>query len=132
MNELDVGAMNAGAALLEGVHDFAAFGQPPAGSVTVRNVYRASWRVATCNEWDTASRLTTLYRFEIEANAFLRGMVRRIVGTLLRVGLGLLSPHDVAEVLASRDISRAAPPAPACGLHLLQVCYREQGMSDAQ
>jgi tRNA pseudouridine38-40 synthase len=109
---LDVERMNQAATLLVGVHDFATFGQPTQGESTVREVLWAGWK-------DTGQILT----FEIEANAFLRRMVRTIVGTLLAVGKGQRSVESIGAVLAARDRSLAAPPAPACGLCLVEVKY---------
>ena len=109
---LDLGALQSAADLLVGQHDFASFGQPTQGEVTIRNVHRAFWQQAE-----------HLLLFEIEANAFLRRMVRTIVGTLLEVGTGRQSVTSVAEILAATDRSAAAPPAPACGLCLVEVKY---------
>jgi len=122
---LDVSAMQEAACALVGRQDFAAFGQPPVGTNSVRTVFAAQWREAASERcsatWAPARRLC----FEIEADAFLRGMVRRIVGTLLAVGMGSMAPQGFRDVLASRDTGRAAPPAPACGLCLCQVSYAE-------
>jgi hypothetical protein len=60
---------------------------------------------------------------EVEANAFVRHMMRRIAGTLIRVGLGRLAPGEVAAIIASREKARAGPTAPARGLCLKQVSY---------
>jgi tRNA pseudouridine38-40 synthase len=109
---LDVARMNRAATLLVGSHDFASFGQPTQGDSTVRDVMRAGWQ-----------QMGSTLHFEIEANAFLRRMVRTVVGTLLAVGAGRQSVESVAEVLAARDRSLAAPPAPACGLCLIEVKY---------
>lgn len=109
---LDVERMNQAAAVLAGSHDFASFGQPTQGESTVREVLRAGWRA---NE--------ALLIFEIEANAFLRRMVRTVVGTLLEVGAGRRSVEDISQVLAAQDRARAASPAPACGLCLVEVKY---------
>lgn len=117
---LDVAAMAAAARTLCGSHDFAAFGQPTVGDNTRREIRRAAWRLD-----EPAAAVAPMLRFEIEANAFLRGMVRRIVGTLLQVGSGAMAPETVAAILASGDISRAAPPAPAAGLCLWRVDYEE-------
>ncbi|MHB1294489.1 MAG: tRNA pseudouridine(38-40) synthase TruA [Anaerolineae bacterium] len=117
--EPDWAAMGEAASLLVGEHDYAAFGQAPWGVNTVRTVHRAEWRVATSDMAVGAH----LFQFEIEANAFLRGMVRRIVGTLLEVGCGRRSVQDVASVLAAREISRAGVQAPASGLCLWRVDY---------
>jgi tRNA pseudouridine38-40 synthase len=109
---LDLERMNQAAALLVGSHDFASFGQPTQGESTVRDVIRAGWQPTG---W--------MLHFEVEANAFLRRMVRTIVGTMLEVGKGQRSVESIAEVLAARDRSLAAPPAPACGLCLVEVKY---------
>jgi len=109
---LDLDAMQAATELSVGEHDFAAFGRPAHGEVTVRRVVEAGWLAEP--PWLT---------FEIEANAFLFRMVRSIVGTLLQVGQGRLSPDAFGAVLASRDRSRAGQTAPAHGLCLIRVRY---------
>lgn len=109
---LDVEQMNRAAALLVGSHDFASFGQPTQGDSTVREVMRAGWQP-----------MGSALHFEIEANAFLRRMVRTIVGTLLETGKGLRSAASIGEVLAAHNRALAAPPAPACGLCLVEVKY---------
>jgi tRNA pseudouridine38-40 synthase len=109
---LDIAAMAAASNALPGAHDFAAFGQAPQGDNTVRQVYKALWR----------SQGTEL-AFEIEANAFLRRMVRRLVGTLLLVGCGRLDVAAFGEILESGERGRAGPPAPPQGLCLVQVNY---------
>jgi tRNA pseudouridine38-40 synthase len=62
-------------------------------------------------------------QFELEGTAFLKHMVRNIVGTLVEVGRGRQSVSWVTEVLASRDRTRAGPTAPAQGLVLVEVRY---------
>ena len=109
---LDIGALQAGSGLLVGVHDFAAFGQPTQGESTQREVFEARWRQD--GPW---------FAFDVVGNAFLRGMVRSLVGLLLRVGAGAWPVERVAEVLASQNRALAAPPAPACGLCLMRVEY---------
>ena len=106
---LDLAAMRGAAERLIGRHDFAAFAAGPGG---VRHVRRAIW--------DSRDELL---RFEIEANAFLRGMVRGIVGTLLWVGRGKISVERFGEIIASRDRAQAGPSAPAMGLCLIDVSY---------
>ena len=61
--------------------------------------------------------------FKIEANGFLRFMVRNIVGTLIDVGLGKTTPDEFKKILESRDRSRAGATAPAHGLFLMEVKY---------
>jgi tRNA pseudouridine38-40 synthase len=111
---LAVSAMQAAADLLVGEHDFASFGQPmrPEES-TVRAVYSAAWTAAGADLW----------AFDVVGNAFLRGMVRSLVGALLQVGVGRWPVAQVSETLAARNRALAAPPAPACGLCLLRVDY---------
>ncbi|MBI5064006.1 MAG: tRNA pseudouridine(38-40) synthase TruA [Desulfatitalea sp.] len=111
---LDVAAMVAAAGHLVGEKDFKAFegtGSPRAHSV--RHVTRTEVRRA-----DEAH-----IHFEIEANGFLRYMVRNLTGTLVAVGMGHLPPDDILSVLNSRDRRLAAPTAPAQGLCLVRVIY---------
>ncbi|MDQ1300965.1 MAG: tRNA pseudouridine synthase [Chloroflexota bacterium] len=109
---LDLAALCAAAELLVGQHDFASFGQPTQGDSTVRVIYEAGWQQA-------GDRFT----FDVVGNAFLRRMVRSLVGTLLQVGTGRWPVVRVAEILAGRNRALAAPPAPACGLCLMKVEY---------
>jgi tRNA pseudouridine38-40 synthase len=106
---LDVAAMEEASARLVGRRDFSAFAAGPGGVRTVRS---ASW----CRN---GPRLV----FEISADAFLRGMVRAIVGTLLWVGRAKIDARAFEEIVASRDRSRAGPSAPANGLCLVAVEY---------
>ena len=107
--------MREAATRLVGRHDFAAFAAGVSGE---RSVKRAEW-----------SEEGDVLRFEIEADAFLRGMVRGIVGTLLWVGRGKLSLSGFEEVLRSKDRGQAGPSAPARGLCLIRVTYGDR-MSD--
>jgi tRNA pseudouridine38-40 synthase len=111
---LDLAALQSAADLLVGQHDFASFGQPTQGDSTVRVIYEAGWRQE--DAWVT---------FDVIGNAFLRSMVRCLVGTMLQVGVGRWPVGRVNEILAGRDRALAAPPAPACGLCLMKVEYEE-------
>lgn len=113
--KLDVTAMSEASQFLLGSHDFASFGKPPQGHNTVRNVTQANW--STTNDKELI--------FIITANAFMYRMVRIVVGTLLQVGLGRLTISGVKEILASKDLTQSAPPAPAHGLWLVKVMYPE-------
>jgi tRNA pseudouridine38-40 synthase len=62
--------------------------------------------------------------FNIDANRFLHGMVRFLVGTMAAIGRGKLEPQAMSEILESRDVRRAGQKAPASGLTLVQVGYR--------
>jgi tRNA pseudouridine38-40 synthase len=110
---LDVEAMSAAAASLVGERDFAAFtNQRVEGETTMRCVMRC-----------TVSRLHGFVLVRIEANAFLRGMVRTTVGTLLEVGTGRRKPESVQEILSTGDRRLAGPSAPPQGLCLVRVRY---------
>ena len=128
MEPLDRSAMTAAAQALVGRHDYAAFGQSPSGLGTVRTVFAAVWEPISPPLGLPASGGDAQWlQFVVDADAFLRGMVRRIVGTLLLVGAGRLSVAGFGGILRARDISQAAPPAPACGLCLWRVWYAESG-----
>jgi tRNA pseudouridine38-40 synthase len=108
------------AALLVGTHDFAAFGSPPhPASSTVRTVTKAEWQ-RSGDEW----------QFEIQAEAFLYRMVRRLVFVQVAVAQGKASAETVAQALAApaQSLARSALPAglaPAHGLTLVEVTYQD-------
>jgi tRNA pseudouridine38-40 synthase len=122
---LDVEAMGRASGLLIGRRDFSAFAVAP-GSTTKPGddrTGRAGTRTVRTAAW---SREGTLLRFVIEADGFLRGMVRGIVGTLLWVGRGRITADELAAILEGRDRARAGPSAPAAGLCLVNVSYEGQ------
>jgi tRNA pseudouridine38-40 synthase len=111
---LDIDAMARGAGPLLGTHDFSSFeasGSPRSHSR--RTVISAGW------EKEAPDRL----RFDIQADGFLRGMVRSIVGTLVEVGAKKRSAEDIEALLSAADRSLAGPTAPAHGLFLVEVRY---------
>jgi len=61
--------------------------------------------------------------FEIEANRFLRNMVRAVVGTLLEVGHGKRNPIDIKTLIEQQDRNKAGTSAPANGLSLVDIKY---------
>ena len=109
---LNLKAMQSAASMLVGKYDFAAFGSPPVGKNSVREVYCATW----------TQQDTWLY-FDIEANAFLYRMVRMLVGSLLRVGYDALSPEVFGEILRGRERRKAGPAVAPQGLCLKRVLY---------
>ncbi|MBN1994961.1 MAG: tRNA pseudouridine(38-40) synthase TruA [Anaerolineae bacterium] len=113
--KLNLAAMNQAGGYLLGVHDFASFGKPPQGEVTIREITQAEWV-------EEGDRLV----FVITANAFLYRMVRTIVGTLLEIGLGRLAVAEMKQILEARDLTRSAAPAPAQGLCLVRVTYPDE------
>jgi tRNA pseudouridine38-40 synthase len=111
---LDLGAMAAAARLAVGTHDFRSF-QTTGSEVgsTLRTLYRA----------DVLGRAGQEVCVEVEGDGFLRHMVRNLVGTLLRVGLGRAAPESLGTVLAARDRAAAGAAAPGHGLTLVRVDY---------
>jgi tRNA pseudouridine38-40 synthase len=110
--DLDLNRMAQGSRCLFGTHDFVTFGRSPQGENTVRTVYRA--------QFQQDGPFTT---FDIEANAFLNRMVRSVVGTLVLVGWGRMSPEEFEMLMQARDRSLIKQVAPAHGLTLMQVNY---------
>jgi tRNA pseudouridine38-40 synthase len=111
---LDLDAMRAGVGCLIGVHDFKAFeGSGSPRQHTIRNIMRAELNV------QHDGRLL----FEIEADGFLRYMVRNIIGTLVMIGQGKLAPPQLNTILISRDRRSAGITAPPQGLCLVKVTY---------
>jgi tRNA pseudouridine38-40 synthase len=106
--ELDVAAMARAATALEGRHDFSAFGG--ADPQPVRTVHRIRVR-----------RTGPAVTIDVRADAFLRGMVRRIVATLLAVGKGTLDAPAVAGLLTAGTPALRGAAAPARGLCLRRV-----------
>ncbi len=109
---LDADAMDTAAQELIGTRDFGAFGTPPRGDNTIREI--KSTRVR---------REGAKVYFEFEANAFLYRMVRRLVGTLLMVGRGEIGRTEFAEIIQRKR--RAGDAVPPHGLCLMQIKYEQ-------
>jgi tRNA pseudouridine38-40 synthase len=116
---LNVEAMREACEPLVGRHDFASFrthrSQDDGEIGTVRRVFSADWR--------RSGEHPEVVRFDIEADAFLRHMVRVVVGSTLLVGLDKQPVSSVGDALARHDRAAAGPTAPAHGLTLLEVTY---------
>lgn len=110
---LDMDAMRTAAALLVGEHDFRAFRASDCDRRTTRRLVRGL-------EVDRQGAIVT---FDVEATAFLKNMVRILVGTLVDVGRGRLDPGTVTRMLETGDRTIGGMTAPAPGLTLLRVLY---------
>jgi tRNA pseudouridine38-40 synthase len=107
-NQLDTAAMARAATAFEGRHDFTAFGG--ADPQPVRNVHHVRVR-----------RAGNLVTIDVRADAFLRGMVRRIVAALIAVGTGRIDEAAVVAALEDRRPALGGAAAPARGLCLRRV-----------
>jgi tRNA pseudouridine38-40 synthase len=118
---LDLGAMARAAAALVGRHDFAAFVPPSEARrlSTERVVARA----------EVAPGPHGLVWADVEANAFLRSMVRRVAGALAEVGTGKRTEAEFRELVRKAVPGSAARAAPPQGLCLMRVRY-ESGLFD--
>jgi tRNA pseudouridine38-40 synthase len=110
---LDLAAMRAAAAQLCGEHDFRAFRASDCERrTTVRIIRRLD-----------VDRQGALITVEIEATAFLKNMVRILVGTLVDLGRGTLTADTIDQMLRSGDRTAGGITAPPQGLTLLRVSY---------
>jgi tRNA pseudouridine38-40 synthase len=113
-NPLDPQTIRTAMAHIIGRRDFKAFeGSGSPRQNTIREVFSAK---LSQNPGD-------ILIFEIEAEGFLRYMVRNIVGTLVDVGLGKITAADFEHILESKNRSQAGMTAPARGLTLVRVNY---------
>lgn len=143
---LDFAAMAEAAHFFEGEHDFTSFAASSGSEeidqdrITLRTVYRSEmiacgqepsravahpsmdlpladppWPMPAPDEWV----------YVIRGRAFLRHMVRKIVGALLEAGRGRLQPSDIPRLLELRDRTQSGPTVPPQGLCLLSVEYPE-------
>ena len=112
--KLDPAAMRSAISHIIGSHDFKSFeGTGSPRSHTTRSIMAA----------DLIEQEDGAVIFGIEADGFLRYMVRNIVGTLVDVGLGKTSPAKIQQILESKDRTKAGATAPPRGLCLMEVKY---------
>ncbi len=108
--------MNEAAALLTGRRDFTSFSKLHTDVKTnICDLRRARWHCV-----DEAEGR---WYFEIAADRFLRNMVRAVVGTLIDVGRGKISPEEVLSILERKDRCAAGTSMPGEALFLWSVKY---------
>ena len=129
---LDLEELQQAAGLFVGTHDFLSFaasdpdeakregirdedGEPASA---VRTIFASRWE-----RRDTADG--SLLAYQVRGEGFLHHMVRNLVGTMLDVGRGYRKPDEIPGMIAARSRAAAGPTAPARGLFLHSVEYRE-------
>ncbi len=113
LHRLDVAKMNQAAKILSNHSDFECFSKVKTDVGTfICRIFEAGWT-------ETEDNLT----FTISADRFLRNMVRAIVGTLINVGLGKITPDEVNRIIESKDRGKAGFSVPAHGLYLVKIEY---------
>lgn len=112
-HRIDLDALEACAAALPGNHDFTAFTPTQTDHVRFdRDIYDASWTQAG-----------DILTFRITADAFMRNMVRILVGTMLEVSSGRRTSESFKQLLTGATRSEAGDTAPPHGLYLEKVSY---------
>ncbi|NLL34979.1 MAG: tRNA pseudouridine(38-40) synthase TruA [Clostridiales bacterium] len=110
---LDIEIMRRAAAEFLGEHDFRAFRSVGSNvKTTVRTLF--SFDVDVEGE---------LVKLRVSANGFLYNMARTLVGTLLYVSEGKITPEDIRGIFESGERMNAGPTVPACGLYMTDVLY---------
>lgn len=93
--------------------DFTSFARTGSDNKTnICTISKAEWSFGVDN-----------YIFTITADRFLRGMVRAIVGTLVDVGRGKITPEEFAAIIEAKDRAKASASAPPDGLFLTKITY---------
>jgi tRNA pseudouridine38-40 synthase len=112
-HRIDLEALEACATALPGTHDFTAFTPTQTDHVRFdREIHHAAWE-------QTGDLLT----FRITADAFMRNMVRVLVGTMLEVSSGRRTLENFTQLLTGAPRSDAGDTAPPHGLYLESVSY---------
>jgi tRNA pseudouridine38-40 synthase len=111
--KLNLDLMNRGCEIFLKNNNFQSF------SKVKTEVNHYNCNLSTC-KWKQSGKVNI---FEVQANRFLRGMVRAMVGTLIDIGLGKLSVSKLQGIIESKDRRLAGRAAPAKGLFLVEVGY---------
>lgn len=112
---LNISAMEEAARYIVGEHDFKSFcSSRTQVEDTIRTVYSL-----------TVSKEGEIITIRITGNGFLYNMVRIIVGTLIKVGLGVYPAEHVKEIMEERDRKAAGPKVPGKGLTLVKIDYED-------
>ncbi len=111
--QIDLDRMQAAAALLMEYEDFTSFSK--------RNTQVKSFKCRLgVSEWIQEGSCLV---YRVQGNRFLRGMVRALTATMLKVGRGKISLEEFRTIIEARDCTRASFAVPAHGLFLIRVSY---------
>jgi tRNA pseudouridine38-40 synthase len=125
--KLDLDSMKAAARLLEGKHDFSSFKSGKSDrdnpECTIRRIALTREKPGRRLYWHRLFTGEETILIEVESDSFLRGMVRMIVGTLVRIGLKRTGPGEIPDILKAGNPALGGPSAPAHGLCLVEVKY---------
>ena len=111
---LDIDKMKEALSMLIGTHDFSSF---MSSKSSVKDPVRTIMRAELIEEKNKFLKII------IEANGFLKHMVRNIVGTLVQLGYGKISLDKFKYIIEAKDRREAGKKAPARGLFLVEVKY---------
>ncbi|MEN8262958.1 MAG: tRNA pseudouridine(38-40) synthase TruA [Nitrospirota bacterium] len=122
--QLNSDAMRTATGYLIGKQDFSSFRASGCSSKhPVREIMDISISETASIEFIALKFNAPVIKISIQANAFLRHMVRNIAGTLVEIGRGNLPPEKMEEILEAKDRRTAGKTAPACGLFLEKIEY---------
>lgn len=111
---IDIESMQKACCFIKGEHDFSAF---CASNTDVKDKIRVIYNISIIQVDEN------LYKLQIEGNGFLYNMVRIIMGTLVSVGMGKLTPKDIQTIIESKDREKAGKTIASKGLYLKKVIY---------
>jgi len=113
---LDTEKMNQAAKLLFNYSDFTSFSRTGTDAKTgICKIMESFW-----------TEEPQRYIFTIQADRFLRNMVRAVVGTMLDIGMGKMKPEGIARIIEAEDRREAGSSAAARGLFLVDIGYPEE------
>ncbi|CAN5489762.1 tRNA pseudouridine(38-40) synthase TruA [soil metagenome] len=112
--KLDIGKLQEAAGVIKSYTDFTSFSKRNTQVKTFNcNIIKSEWIITN-----------NLAIYNVEANRFLRGMVRGLVGTMLKAGVGKISIDEFCSIIESKDCTKADFSVPPQGLFLLAVRYK--------
>ncbi len=126
---LDFASMAQAARRFEGEHDFTSFAASTGSEEDDRD--RLTSRTVYCSEMLNAAtpgggHADEEWIYQVRGKSFLRYMVRKMIGTIVDVGRGRLTPDDIPALIALRDRSKSGPTMPPHGLCMVEVEYPPQ------